>query len=129
MEPESFEKTDYGHEGSDEYDKLAAIKQVASEIVKANPHHGFLVEFVEGDKLKVTYVTMEVSLPSKITAVQEQARKLMSEFIKTLKADFRKKTKKTLTLKELKDRQDYAVEKVSLNERYYFRQWNIYEIG
>jgi hypothetical protein len=48
--------------------------------------------------------------------------------VKHLKKEYKARTKKTLNLKENKERANYTVQKVSLNERYYYVSWRCYEL-
>jgi hypothetical protein len=126
--PESFEIQEY-NDVKEPYETFQAIKQIVQDMKDA-PHmatQAFKVDFL-GDMMKVTLTLFEMNLPQRFTEVQEMASKLTKSYVSELKKAFKKKVKRDLKLKEVKDRSDYTVQKVSLNERYYYINWCMYEL-
>lgn len=124
-----FEKTQYS-DIDNPYDVYKCVAQIVSD--KKNtwgnlPSHSFVVR-MEGKQLKVTYMSAEVGLPQKIRDVETTAEKAIQEYVKELKKEFKKRHKDALAVKEDKSQRGSSSEKVSLNERYYFRSWRVYSI-
>jgi hypothetical protein len=74
------------------------------------------------------YHCYEMHLPVRMREVEAQAKTILDEMVKHLKKEYKARTKKTLNLKENKERANYTVQKVSLNERYYYVSWRCYEL-
>lgn len=135
VKPESFEVTEYtkGHE--DITKMFSVIKEITSDtgwaaenlVNKANAAAAVRCSF-HGDLLKVFYQTCEQNLPTRMRMVSELADDAVSAFVKELKKEYRTRTGQSLKLKEQKDRANYSVQKVSLNERYYYTCWKFYEL-
>ena len=70
-----------------------------------------------------------MNLPVKMKEIEATAREVLNETFKNLKKQFKEKTGDTLKAKEQKDMANYSVQKVSLNERYYYVAWRFYELG
>jgi hypothetical protein len=125
--PESFEVAEYANEQEFLDYKIGAIKEIVDQCKKDSPSMSFSVSF-NGNQVKLTYHSYEMHLPLKIKDVQEAAQKNLNNLVKLLKKEFKSKVKETLELKELKDLASYSVQKVSLNERYYFASWRCFEL-
>lgn len=110
-------------------DQDAVIKQIAEDNSRTTTSLGFVVKIHSND-LTVVCHTYEMGLGDAVVLRDRQndAEKALNEFVKLLKAEYRKRTKHTLTITEKRDRRDCAVERVSLNDRYYLRCWRVYEI-
>jgi hypothetical protein len=127
--PESYEVTEYGDDDNQElYDRFAAIKQVVQDSNVRNPASAFVAS-LQGDWLVLKYHCYEIDVPSQIKAVEDRVNTAFKEMLSLLKKEVKKKTKKVLTLKELKDKADHTIQKVSLNDRYYVVFWRVYEIS
>ena len=126
IEPESYETTNYGDE-NELYNKYAVIKQIVADKVREKANVGCGVQFV-GDFLKINYQTYEMNMHNRIREVQKTAHDTIKELVKHIKKEFKSRTGKVLDLKEVKEKSDYRIEKVSLNERYYFISWCLYDI-
>lgn len=125
-EPQSFEITEYGDE-DDPQRMFSGIAQIGSEMISEMPNCA--VRFrQEGDHLKVVYQTYEMFVPRKLANIQEQSRVSIKEAISHLKREFKKRYKKNLKLKEIKGSDNYTTQKVSMNERYAFTSWCVYEM-
>ena len=123
-----FEQTSYGEGGTDLYNKFATIKQVAQQMVREHPNCGVVVT-LQGSEVKLSWHTSEVNAPVKMKQIEEQARTALNEAVKYLKKEYKAKMKEPLSLKEHKEKANYAIQKTSLNERYYYVAWRIYELG
>ncbi len=110
-------------------DMCSAIKQVVADMGRADPSNGFIPKFHGENLMTVVFHCFEMDLPNRIKEVASQAETRFNEFQKRLKADYKKFCGGALKLKELKDKRDEKIEKVSLNSRYYFRAFRTYEIG
>jgi len=105
----------------------AAIQQIASEIIPEHAGYGFRLTFCGENQATMIYHSYEVDLPLRVKEVEEQSETRMNEFVKSLKKRYKEKTKKTLKFKELKDQSQSGAEKVSCNNRYYYRSTRLYE--
>lgn len=122
--PESFEITEYSGE---QVDAPKVVAQIVADKVKESPAHSLMVSFT-GNMMTLKYQCYEMHLPSRIKQVVDLSQDVFRESLSHIKKEFKKRTKKTLTLKEQKDLANYSVQKVSLNERYYAIFWRIYEL-
>jgi hypothetical protein len=123
-EPQGFEVTEY--DGDDSKDIFSGIAQISSDMPKDVPTSS--VRFAqEGHHLKVVYQTYEMHLPRKIAQVREQSRTSIKEAVSYLKKEFTKRYGKRLKIKEIKDSSNYMIQKVSMNERYMYVAWCLYE--
>lgn len=127
--PESFEVTEYEGDNS-EYEKVAAIKQIVTDLARTTPS-GAVTSKLAGNRLTIQYHCYEMHLSDhqRLRAVADQAEAVFRETLKVLKKEFKAKKLGALNLKELKDQANHTVEKVSLNERYHYLAWRVYEIG
>lgn len=124
--PESYEVTEYSGD-DDPTAVLSAIHQTAQELESETPKYGVIVS-TQGNKIKVLYHGYEMCLPQRLKQVQELAEDSLKKAINDLKKGVKKKGIKGFDLKELKDEAGNSAEKVSLNERYYFRLWRVFEV-
>lgn len=132
---ESFEVQEYDPEDLPVAEKLSVIKQILDDR-KNDPSTAGLPSFafqiaLQGDQLITKYHCYEMLLssPDRLKEVERQADASLTELLKYLKKEFKSRTKKALTLKERKELRNYSVTKVSLNERYYYVSWRVYEMG
>ena len=124
---QGFETTEYSQEEVVS-EKISAIAQIAQDYVREIPTCGCRV-VQEGNLVKVIYTSFEPFLPERIRDAQDRADSYIKEMVKHLKKEFKSRQKETLDLKELKDRSDYSVQKVSMNERYTYSAWKYFEVG
>jgi len=131
---QGFEIAEYDPEDLPVAEQLSVLKQIMEDR-KLDPNTVSLpsenfVMTLQGNQLRMTYHSYEMQLnhPSRIKDVEDLAEKSLNVVMKFLKKEFKSRTKKVLSVKELKDKRDYAVNKVSLNERYYFTSWRVYSI-
>jgi hypothetical protein len=127
MDAESFEVQ--GTAYLQEEDRNALIQQVSEELIASSPSFGYKVKFHGEDQMTVVYHCFEMDLPSRIQIVEEQADKLLKDWEKYIKKEFKKRGGGTLKMKEVKDLRDRNIEKVSLNNRYYFRASRTYDLS
>lgn len=127
--PESFEVTEYGEDESG-YEKFAAIKQIVADLPKKNPAFAVSCKLA-GNVLTLQYHCYEMHLSDiqRLRAVADQADQVFKETLKHLKKEFKAATKSNLDLKELKDKANHSCDKVSLNQRYHYLAWRVYELG
>jgi hypothetical protein len=124
---QSFEVTEYGKDQPG-YDCYAVIKQIVEDREREAPNIGIRVSF-HGDQLRLHYHTYEMLVPTNMREIEVRANDVLNDCLKYLKKEYKVRTKKALSLKELKDMANYTVQKVSLNERYYVVFWRCYELG
>ena len=126
--PESFEVQEY-NDVREPMQTFQTIKQIVEDERwdGRHPSVAYKVDFL-GDILRVQITMFEMHLPQRMKEVQETALKLQKAYVSALKKEFKKRTKTALALKEVKDKADYTVQKVNLNERYYYIAWHLYEL-
>jgi len=125
---ESFETTAYGKEEGPPDKVFSAIEEIIRDQVSRSPASNVRVSFT-GNLMRVSYHCYEMNLPVKMKEIEATAREVLNETFKNLKKQFKEKTGDTLKAKEQKDMANYSVQKVSLNERYYYVAWRFYELG
>lgn len=127
--PESFEVQEY-NDVREPYETYKVLKQILEDHKKDHPvtSQAFRIQFV-GDQMKVYYTTLESMLPHRMAEVEKDAAAAHKDFLKYIKKEFKSRLKRTLECSEQKDQADYSVQKVSLNERYYFSSWRFYTIS
>lgn len=123
---ESFEVTEYDTDERPD-SLLSAIHQTADELKSETPNYGVIIS-TAGNTVKVLYHGYEMNLPVRIKQIQELAEDALKKAINELKKGVKKKGVKGFDLKELKDKAGSSSERVSLNERYYFRLWRVFEV-
>jgi len=126
-ELKSFETTEYSSPEMGYAEAYQVIRQIMVDMVHDKPTVGMWVD-MSGNQLKVHYHDFVVMLPVHLKETTERAETAFKELAKHLKSEFKKRTGQTLSLVEQKDLQNYTIEKVSLNERYYYRAWRVYEV-
>lgn len=126
--PESFEVQEY-NDVKEPYQTFQTIKQIVSDkkVDQHNTSVAFKVDFL-GDVLRIQLTLFEMHLPQRMKEVQDIAFKLHKSYLSELKKEFKKRVKRDLKLKEIKEKADHTVQKVSLNERYYYTCWHLYEM-
>jgi hypothetical protein len=126
--PESFEVTEY-NDVREPMQTFQTIKQIVEDerVDGRHPSCAYKVDFL-GDVLRVQVTMFEMHLPQRMAEVQDTCHKLQKAYVSSLKKEFKKRAKRDLKLKEIKDKADYTVQKVSLNERYYYIAWHMYEL-
>lgn len=127
QEPESFEVTEYS--GKDRLDRAqSAIQEIVAAKVSKIPSANVRVAFT-GNLVKLTYHCYEMHLPMRMKQVESDSDTILKEMVKVLKKEYKAKTGEALVLKELKELANHSVQKVSLNERYYYAGWRFFELG
>lgn len=127
-EPQSYEVTEYSDPVLDMNTAYKTIRQIFTEYARGPAKHAVWVD-MSGDKLKLHYHSYEMFLPSRMKQVESESRDILDAAVRELKKEFKSRTGKSLTLKESKELGNYTVEKVSLNERYYFKCWRFYDVS
>jgi hypothetical protein len=103
------------------------IKQIFVEMGKRNAAFS-IWPVMTGNQLRLQYHTYTMHLPTHMKQVQGQADDIFKESLRELKAEL-KRRKIPAKFTELKDRANYTIEKVSLNERYYYKAWRVFEVS
>lgn len=126
-EPQSFEVAGERYDRSKDVKSL--ISSAASAYSSPDPSYGFKVSFV-GDKLVIKFHCYETSLDERIKLdnLLISAKDAISQYVKYLKKNVKENGGKTLSLKELKDKRNYGIEKVSLNNRWYLKYTQTYDL-
>ena len=127
-EAQSFEVTEYGDNPGLLDRKLSVISEIVRDQVSRVPSANIRVAFT-GNMVKLSYHCYELHLPSRIKQVVADSDSMLKEIVKVLKKEFKARTGEALKLKELKDMENYSVQKVSLNERYMYVGWRFFELG
>jgi hypothetical protein len=127
-ENHSFETTEYSNPEMSFADAYQVIRQIMVDMVHDVPSVGVWAD-MSGDQLKLHYMDYVTNLPVHLKATVERADTALKELKKHVAAEFKRRTGSTLKLKEEKDLENYTVEKVSLNERYYYRTWRVFTVS
>lgn len=126
---ESFEVTSYSTEDANPPDYVfSVISEIIRDQVETNPSTNVRVNFT-GTLMRIAYHSYEMHLPVRMKEVESNAKAALDETFKNLKKKFKERTSDTLKAVEQKDLANYTVQKVSLNERYYYVAWRFYELG
>ena len=124
-EAKTYEIAEYSPPELDAAGAYGVVKQIFSEIQRTQAQHAVWAD-MSGDKLKIHYHSYEMFLPERIKDVHARSETIINETVKMLKSEFKARTGKALKLKENKELADYTTEKVSLNQRFYFKSWRFY---
>jgi hypothetical protein len=129
-EAQSYEIAEYSPPVLDVNTAYKAIRQIFVEMKgNGNSAQAAVWADMSGDKLKIHYHSYEMHLPTRLRDVTQQSNEILNETIKLLKKEFKVKTGATLKLAEDKNLGNYTVEKVSLNERYYYKAWRFFTVS
>jgi hypothetical protein len=133
QEAQSYEVAEYSKPALDTATAFKVINQIFYEMTQGPAQYAVYGK-MSGDQLRIHYHSYEISLPSKLRDVCFQAKEVHAETVKHLKKEFKARTGQALTLKPTSPEaeqfeRNYTVEKVSLNERYYFKSWRFYEVS
>ena len=127
-EVKSFEVAEYSEPVLDTNTAYKTIRQIFYEFAHGSAKHAVWAD-MSGDKLKIHYHSYEMHLPTRMKQVTDESNTILDKVVKELKAEFKKRTGSALKLSENKDLGSYAIEKVSLNERYYYKAWRFYNVS
>lgn len=124
--PEGFEVTEYGkpHNIQDAY---SVIYQIVQDKGRESPQFGVRASLT-GNMLKLTYMSYEMLAPSKMREITERGEECLKEMLKHIKKEFKSRARQTLELTEKKELSNYTLQKVSLNERYAYATWKMFEM-
>jgi hypothetical protein len=125
--PESFEIAEYSQPAVGTGEAYKAVRQITSEITRDVPTHAVWVDMV-GNVLRVHYHSYEMFLPQRLKEVESTANDSIKEFVSALKKEYKSRMGEALRIKEIPGG-DRTTEKVSLNERYYYKLWKLYELS
>lgn len=129
----SFERTEYSGDQLDFGQAYGVIRQILVDMEHDKPSTGMSVSMT-GNVLRIHYLDYVQNLPVHIRTTTERSITAFREMRKHIIAEFKRRTGKTLDLREdppeaKQLEKNYTVEKVSLNERYYYRAWRTYEVS
>jgi len=127
-EAQSFEVAEYSEPALDNQEVYSVIKQVFVDMQRTQSQHAVWADW-SGDMLKIHYHSFEAFMPEKMRDVEQRANEIITNTVKILKKEFKERTGKTLKLADQKEMADSAREKVSLNQRYYYKAWRFYKIS
>ena len=127
-EPQSYEIAEYSEPELDNNEAYRVIKQIFVDIQRGQAQNAVWADWT-GDMLKIHYHSYEMFLPENIRQIEERADEIIKNTVKMIKKEFKDRTGKALKLVEQKDMVDSAREKVSLNQRFYFKAWRFYKIS
>jgi hypothetical protein len=123
----SFEITEYGVEHEIPARILGVLQEIIRDQNKNFPSYQFSVRFT-GNKMRLVYVSYEFNYPGRKKDIDEMAKRLLNETVKNLKKEFKSRVHEALDIVEDKSMADFAVHKVSLNERYMYTSWRVFEV-
>jgi hypothetical protein len=126
-EASSFEITEYGVEHEIPGRILGVLQEIIRDQNKNFPSYQFSVKFT-GNKMRLVYVSYEFNYPGRKKEIDEMAKIVLNETVKNLKREFKAREHIALDITEDKSMADYAIHKVSLNERYMYTSWRVFEI-
>lgn len=131
---QGFEVTEYDPEDLPVAEQLSVLKQIMQDrkhdpTITQLPSEAFLLT-LQGNQLRLGYHCYEMNLgeANALRELDKVSQKALNDVLKYLKKEFKKRTKKSLSVKEVKDKRDYSVQKTSLNSRYYYVSWRVFSI-
>lgn len=126
-EPKSFEVKGTRYETADDLRSL--LMTAAHNHVPADPTIGLNIS-MSGEHLVVKFHCYDRSLddPRRREGILSAAEKAIKDYVSYLKKEVRTNGGGSPKLKELKDRRDYAFNKVSLNDRWYLQCIRVFEV-
>lgn len=127
QKPGGFEIASYSPPSMDADQAYRVIRQIFVDLARDVPSVGMWAD-VSGDMLKIHYHAYEMFLPSRIKEVEARADAALRKCASHVRSEFKSRTGYTLTLAEQKDLANRTIEKVSLNERYYYKAWRFYRM-
>lgn len=127
-EPQSYEVAEYSEPTLDNNEVYRVIKQIFVDIQRTQAQNAVWADWT-GDLLKVHYHSYEMFMPEKMREVEARADEIFKNTVKMIKKEFKDRTGATLKLVEQKELADSAREKVSMNQRFYFKAWRFYKIS
>lgn len=131
-EPQTFEVTEYSDPEFGIVEAHQVIMQIFKDLARDMPAQAVWAK-MSGDQLTINYHTYEMHVPVKMAQISEEGRTIIKEAEKHLKKEFRSRTGVALKLKmepslEEQVKRNYTVQKVSLNERYYYNAWRTFTV-
>lgn len=127
-EPQTYEVAEYSEPTLDNNTAYRVIKQIFVDVQRTQAQYAVGADWT-GDMLKIKYHSYEMFMPERMREVEARAEEVFKQTVKMLKAEFKDRTGATLKLVEDKSKADSSREKVSLNQRFYFKAWRYYKIS
>ena len=127
-EIQSFEVAEYSDTEMGIQEAHKVIIQIFKDIGRDVPNCAVWAD-ISGDLLKIHFHTYVVNLPVHMKRIEEEANEALKQAVAHLKKEFKSRTGQALKISEEKELANRTVEKVSLNERYYYRAWRVFQIS
>ena len=127
-EPQSYEVAEYSEPALDNNTAFRVIKQIFVDVQRTQAQYAVGADWA-GDMLKIKYHSYEMFMPERMAEVEARSEEVFKQTVKMLKAEFKTRTGATLKLVEDKSKADSSREKVSLNQRFYYKAWRYYKIS
>lgn len=127
-EQQSYEVAEYSTPALDNETAHRVIKQIFMDVQRTQAQYAVWADWT-GDMIKIHYHSYEMFVPEKMREIEARAEEIIKLTVKTLKKEFKDRTGVTLKLVEQKELGDSALEKVSLNIRFYLKVWKFYKIS
>ena len=120
VEPQGWEIAAYSEPELDNNGAYRVIKQIFVDIQRGQSQNAVWADWT-GDMLKIHYHSYEMFMPERMKEISARSEEVFKQTVKMLKKEFKDRTGKTLKLVEEKEFADSACEKVSLNQRFYYK--------
>lgn len=127
-EPQSYEVAIYSKPELDNNEVYRVIKQIFTDIQRTQAQHAVWADWT-GELLKIHYHSYEMFMPERMRDVEARSAEVIKKTVDMLKKEFKDRTGKNLKMVEQKGMADSAKEKVSLNQRFYYKSWRFYKIS
>lgn len=129
-DPQSYEVAEYSDPELDTATAFKVINQFFVDQDRGPVKNAVWCKW-SGDKLKIHYHSYEMHLDhqGRLDQVKEEGRQILNGVVTALKKYFKEHTGKALKLAEDKELADYTTEKVSLNQRFYFKTWRMFTVS
>lgn len=131
MEKKSSENYHFSYDQKE--DVLSILQTINQEYITFTPGYGFNISFTKHPNnenkhyMHVLYHTTEVYFPQRELIARDSMNVNFKDWLKLIKKHFKKRTGKTINLKFVKNSEMETVNKASLNDRYDYKVYRIYE--
>lgn len=126
-EPKSFDVAGERYDRSDDIRSL--LMSAAHAYVSPDPSIGLNIS-LSGDHLVIKFVCHDRSLDDRrrLDGMMDSAEKVIKDYVSYLKKEVRANGGGSPKFKEIKDRRDYSVNKISLNDRWQLMVTRVFEV-
>lgn len=121
----------YEVQGEDEQERdvLSIAAQAVQDVKREDPSFGFTAKFHGESLMTLSYHSSQVDMPNRQAEAEHEADQRFKAFEKAYKAAYKDICGKAAKLKEDKDQRRESVQKVSLNNRYYYIKTRTYSVA